>query len=159
MSTKKETKSESKTTEDEKPIPKWSKGDTETHGHSNVDLYGIRGLWREKGCQEIGGMQVRIYLTEASDEPICNRPDKHTVVITGTHEKGAKDLKMKILQKHGATSRKKALELARHPATWSNKAQKIVEKLAEAKAKAEEEAKATAEAETEVTETEVKATA
>tara|TARA_R100000152_G_C6733933_1_gene158306 strand:- start:342 stop:842 length:501 start_codon:yes stop_codon:yes gene_type:complete len=149
MSTNKKTKSKTtkaeKTTKKEEkkevpPIPKWSEGDA-THGHSKYNLYGINGLWREKGCQEIGGMQVRIYLTENADAPISNRPDKHTVVLTGTHEKGVKDLNIASLQKTGATSRKKALELARHPSTWSTKAKTIVEKMAEDKAKAEAEAK------------------
>lgn len=138
----KETESKVDTETEAVPLPSWNKGDTATHGHSEYDLFGVNGLWREKGCNEIGGMKVRIYLTARADAPICNRPDKHTVVITGVHESGIVDLNVSKLQKHGAANRKEALKLARHPATWSKKAQIIVDKIAEAKAKAEEEANA-----------------
>ena len=139
----KETESKVNTDETEAvPLPSWNKGDTATHGHSEYDLFGVNGLWREKGCNEIGGMKVRIYLSARADAPICNRPDKHTVVITGVHEGGETDINVSKLQKHGAANRKEALKLARHPASWSKKAQVIVDKIAEAKAKAEEEANA-----------------
>ena len=145
--------------EEETPKPVWEQGGA-THGHSSYNLYGVNGLIREKGCREIGGLQVRIYRTENADEPICNRAsadEKYTVVITGTHEGGQGDLDVSRLQKHGTKSRADAMKAARHPSGWSKKAQTIVDKMeAEAKAKAEEaeakaeakEAEATAKAET-----------
>jgi len=139
-----------KTEEKVKPaLPKWKKGDP-THGHSDYNLYGINGLWREKGCNELGGMKVRVYFTEKADGVIGKRNEKHTVVLTGTHEAGVTDLNMKALQKIGAKSRKHALELSRHPSTWSTKAKTIVEKMAAEKAKAEAEAKKAAEEEAKV---------
>jgi len=144
-----------KQAEEEKSEPKqqWSEGD-QTHGHGEYDLYGIAGLIREKGCREIGMMQTRIYLTSRADPPICNRGEKYTVVLTGTHEKGVTDLNMDRLQKTGAADRRAAMDLARHPAQWSTKAQTIVAKIAaekEAKEAAKEEEKAKkAEAKSEV---------
>ena len=125
-------KAEEKTPE---PKPQWAQGD-QTHGHGEYDLYGIAGLIREKGCREIGMMQTRIYLSSRADPPICNRGDKYTVVLTGTHEKASTDLNMDRLQKVGAADRKAAMSLARHPSEWSTKAQTIVAKIA-----AEKEAK------------------
>ena len=122
------------------PKRKWQSAEDDTHGNGEYDLYGFKGLIREKGCRQIGGMQVRGYLTAGADAPIGNRSEKYTIVLTGTHEKGVTDLNMDRLQKTGAPSRKEMLILCRNPASWSSKAQTIVQKLADEKAKKEKEA-------------------
>ena len=115
-------------TPEKEPVPKrkWKSSEDDTHGNGEYDLFGIKGLFREKGCREIGGMQVRGYLTSRADAPISKRSEKYTIVLTGTHEQGRKDLNMDRLQKTGAKNRKECLDLCRHPAQWSSKAKTIV---------------------------------
>ena len=137
-SNEKATADENSEAEDATPKPVWEEGGL-THGHSSFNLFTIPGLIREKGCREVGGLMVRIYRTENAAEPICNRAsadEKYTVVLTGTHEAAQEDLDVARLQKYGTKSRSLAMQAARHPSTWSKKAQTIVAKMA-----AEKEAK------------------
>ena len=143
----KNTETKAKEEKPETPKVKWAEMSDDTHGNGEYDLYGIKGLWREKGCREIGGMQVRVYLTSRAEAPLCNRAEKYTIVLTGVHEKAITDLNMNSLQKTGADTRKTALNLARHPAStgWSSKAVAIVERMEKEAAKKEAEEKAAAE--------------
>ena len=138
--TKSKAKAEQAEEKPSEPKRKWKSAEDDTHGNGEYDLFGIKGLIREKGCRQIGGMQVRGYLTTRADAPIGNRSEKYTIVLTGTHEKGVTDLNMDRLQKTGAPNRKEMLILCRDPAKWSSKARTIVQKLADEAAKKEKEA-------------------
>lgn len=110
-------------------IAKWQEGD-QTHGARGVDVRGLEGCIRVKGCRELGGVEVAIFETDVAF-PHRSAKEKWTVKVVGMGDNGPM---------FGTKTRKEAMTAARHPSVWSAKCKKLAEKLAEEKASKAEKA-------------------
>ena len=129
--------------EEQTPVKKWAEGD-QTHGARGVDVKGLEGCIRVKGCRELGGVEVAIFETDVAF-PHRSGKEKWTVKVIGMGDNGPM---------FGTKTRKEAMTAARHPSVWSAKCKKLAEKLAEEKAA---KAEKPAESEEETVEEEVEA--
>tara|TARA_Y100001938_G_C7901784_1_gene335052 strand:- start:229 stop:639 length:411 start_codon:yes stop_codon:yes gene_type:complete len=118
-------------------VAKWSEGD-QTHGARGVDVKGLEGCIRVKGCRELGGIDVAIFETAVAFPNRAGK-EKWTVKVIGMGDNGPM---------HGTKTRKEAMKAARYPSVWSKKCANVAQKVREAKeAKVEETKESEAEAE------------
>jgi hypothetical protein len=118
---------ENEDTQETTEITLWQEGD-QTHGARGVNVKGLNGCIRVKGCRELGGIEVAIFETDVA-YPHRSAKGKWTVKVVGLGDNGPM---------FNTKTRKEAMKAARYPSVWSPKCAKIVEKIAQAKVDAEE---------------------
>ena len=133
--------SEKEANDETQEVVKWVEGD-QTHGARGIDVKGLEGCIRVKGCRELGGIEVGIFETDVAFPNRAGK-GKWTVYVLGMGPSGPKT---------ETKTRKEAMKAARYPSVWSKKCATVAQKVREAK-----EAKVDEKVESEATDVEAEA--
>ena len=80
--------SEKEANDETQEVVKWVEGD-QTHGARGIDVKGLEGCIRVKGCRELGGIEVGIFETDVAFPNRAGK-GKWTVYVLGMGPSGPK---------------------------------------------------------------------